>query len=85
MPVYLVKTPNGELMVSAPTKAGAVNHVIKKTITAEALTADAVVARMDEGESVVKVETASKPEPAQEEAGQPEAEPEGEEEQQEAA
>jgi len=59
MPIYLVKTPNGQKMVNAPTKARAINHVIKNTITAEALSAETVVARMEDGEAVEKVGYAS--------------------------
>ncbi len=55
MPIYHVKTPQGEKLVDANTKAQAINHVVRSTITAETVTASEVVALMQAGVVVEKV------------------------------
>lgn len=55
MPIYHVKTPTGEKLVEANTKAQAINHVTRSTITADTVTAPQVVALMGQG---IKVEKA---------------------------
>lgn len=54
MPIYLVNTPQGNKLVDAPTKAQAINHVTRSTITAEALTASEAVKHMQSGIVVEK-------------------------------
>lgn len=54
MPIYLVKTPNGDKLVDAKTKAQAINHVIRSTITAEVVTASEAVALVQSGVVVEK-------------------------------
>ncbi len=62
MPIYLVKAPSGDKLVDAGTKAGAINHVVHGTITAEAVTASELVALMqDKGMNVEKAAKASTP------------------------
>lgn len=63
MPIYHVKTPSGATLVCANTKAQAIGHIIRTTITAETVTASEVVTLMQNG---VAVEAASTPEPAPE-------------------
>jgi len=56
MPIYLVKSPSGDKLVEAPTKAGAINHVVRNTVTAEALNPSKLVEAMqDKGMKVEKV------------------------------
>lgn len=64
MPVYKVKSPNGERLVKAGTKSTAINHVIRDQVTAEPLTADEVA---DAAAAGVKIEVAVQ-EPAKEPA-----------------
>ena len=64
MPVYKVKSPNGERLVKAGTKSTAINHVIRDQVTAEPLTADEVA---DAAAAGVKIEVAVQ-EPAKESA-----------------
>lgn len=55
MPIYLVKAPSGDKLVDAGTKAGAINHVVHSTVTAEAVTASELVGLMqDNGMKVEK-------------------------------
>lgn len=57
MPIYHVKTPTSEHIVEAGTKAAAVNHVVRETITAENLTAtDLVYLQRTKG---LQIETAN--------------------------
>ena len=55
MPIYRVTTPQGDRLVEANTKAQAINHITRTTITATTVTASEVVKLMQSG---VKVETA---------------------------
>lgn len=55
MPIYHVKTPQGEKLVEANTKAQAINHTVRGMITAETVTAPQVVDLMGKG---IKVEKA---------------------------
>ena len=61
MPIYLVKTPNEKKLVDANTKAQAINHVTKTTITAETVTASEVVELMQSGIQVEKAEVLRAP------------------------
>lgn len=54
MPIYLVKTPQGDRLVDAPTKAQAINHVTRTIVTADALTATQAVLAMQQGLTVEK-------------------------------
>jgi hypothetical protein len=56
MPIYLVKTAQGNRLVNAKHKAQAINHVVKDTITAEPITASDTVKQMGLG---LKVEEAA--------------------------
>ena len=67
MPIYHVKTPNSEHIVNASSKSVAVNHVVRKTVTAKNLTAtDLVYLQTEKG---LQIETAqaeaADPAPAQ--------------------
>jgi len=76
MPIYLVITPDDEAMVNAPNKSSAINHVIKNTISANVLSPESIIVRMEDGQQVQKAtsskETAVKPMNA--EGGNPEIE-----------
>ena len=52
MPIYLVETPEGQVMVRANNKSQAINHAIKKSVSAVTLTAEQVCSRMEDGEKV---------------------------------
>jgi hypothetical protein len=56
MPVYHVKTPSGEHLVDATTKAAAINHIIRNSVTADPLKSSDLVKLMQKG---LTVETAS--------------------------
>ncbi len=58
MPIYLVKTAQGNRLVDAKHKAQAINHVVKDTITAEPITASDMVTQMDAGLKVEKAAAA---------------------------
>lgn len=64
MPIYLVTTPQGEKLVEAHTKAQAINHVTRTTITAKTLTASEAVTLMKNG-TTVETAAATEAEPAQ--------------------
>lgn len=55
MPIYHVKTPNGERLVEAANAHQAVRHVVKQTITAKALNVTDLVPLMESGMKVERV------------------------------
>lgn len=60
MPIYLVKAPSGDKLVDAGTKAGAINHVVHGTVTAEVLNPSELVELIqDKGMKVEKAAKAS--------------------------
>lgn len=74
MAIYLVTVqtdPAQTRIVDAPTRAGAINHVIKNLVAATPLSASEVVTHMQNGIKVEKVasETAAQPEPTTEKEG----------------
>ncbi len=52
MPIYHVKSPDGERIIEANTPAGAIAHVARNTITAKNLTASDLLYLMQRGLSV---------------------------------
>ena len=54
MPIYLVKTQQGELLVEANSRSQAISHVVKTTIEAAVVTASDVVKLMQDGVVVEK-------------------------------
>lgn len=57
--IYLVETEKGKRLVQAGSKTVAINHVVKSTVNARAVTASELVELMDEG---ITVEHAGQPE-----------------------
>lgn len=79
MPIYLVKGPAGERLVSAEQKATAINHVIRDSITAEPVTATQLVDLMQSGLTVEKVPSKDLPKSTEAPAATPAAkQPQGE-------
>lgn len=73
MAIYLVKSPSGDRLVDAKTKASAINYVMRNSVEAEALTATQLVEYMQEkGLTVEKADSveASKDEPTTQEVTQ---------------
>lgn len=56
MPIYHVKTPTGEKLIEANTKAQAINYVTRSTITADVVSAPQVVDLMGKGIKVEKTD-----------------------------
>ena len=46
MPIYLVKSPDGQKLIDASTKSVAINHAIKHSVTAETVSASELVQLM---------------------------------------
>ena len=59
MAVYLVTTPEGETLVEARTQSQAINHVIKKTITAKTLNVTDLTKFVREGKEIETIEEAA--------------------------
>jgi len=62
--IYLVKTPSGESLVKADNKQQAINHIIRKDVTAEALTAEQTADYIVGKKMAVIDATTPAPEPA---------------------
>jgi len=55
--IYLVKTPSGESLVKAENMQQAINHIIRKDVSAKALTAEQTADKIVGGMAVIDATT----------------------------